>query len=379
MINKKINVLITGADGFIGKNLCIRLKELSNFEVYKFLRCDGVNNIEKLLTKADILVHLAGENRPQDISLFKKTNVDLTRKIADFIKKNSLTLPIIFSSSSQAEIDNEYGKSKLLAEEVLKKLNEENGNPITIYRLPGVFGKWCLPNYNSVVATFCHNIANDIPINIDDKNKNINLVYIDNVIDSIIENFKYENKGICYCDINDQYQVNIGNLANQIYAFKNSRKSLITEDVGNGFNRALYATYLSYLRPENFSYKIESHSDTRGNFVEMLKTKNSGQFSYFTAYPGITRGGHYHHTKSEKFLVIQGNAKFSFRHIVSNDSFTIETSGANPTIVETIPGWSHAIKNIGEDLMLVMLWANEQFNKELPDTISSEVIINEET
>ena len=370
----KKNILITGANGFIGKNLYIRLEESNNFKVFKFLKDDSIDDLENLLNQADILFHLAGENRPHDDSLFEKANVSFTKKITEIVKKNLLKTHIIFSSSAQGEIDNEYGRSKLSAEKILKKLSKENGNPVSIYRLPGVFGKWCLPNYNSVVATFCHNIANNLPINIDDKEHKINLVYIDDVIDSFINEFQSQNEDFCFCNIKNQYEISLGDLANQIYVFKNSRKSLITEKVGTGFNRALYATYISYLDPKNFSYEIESHVDSRGNFVEMLKTKDSGQFSFFTAHPGIKRGGHYHHTKSEKFLVVQGNAKFSFRHVISNETFTVYTSADKPTIVETIPGWSHDIKNIGKNLMIVMLWANEQFNKELPDTITSEVI-----
>ncbi len=376
--DKNLSILVTGANGFIGKNLCIRLNEQKDFNLIKFIRGDSLDQLEESIINADVIFHLAGENRPKTVDMFKTVNIDLTKSICDILLKKSLKIPIIFSSSSQVKDDNEYGKSKKDAERILINLNKENGNPVYIYRLPGVFGKWCLPNYNSVVATFCNNIANDLPIKIDDKQKEIRLVYIDDVIDSFISKLEITASNLYFEKIEIEYKITLGELAKQIRAFRDSRKSLITEDVGNNLQRALYSTYLSYLKPESFSYDIESHEDERGIFVEMLKTKNSGQFSFFTAHPGITRGGHYHHTKSEKFLVVSGKAKFSFRNIITNETLTIETSGKIPKIVETIPGWSHDIRNIGDNEMIVLLWANEQFNKDLPDTISYEVI-NEKT
>ena len=376
--DKNLSILVTGANGFIGKNLCIRLNEYKEFNLIKFIRGDSLDQLEKSIIDADVIFHIAGENRPKTVDMFKTVNIDLTKSICDVLLKRSLKIPIIFTSSSQVKDDNEYGKSKKGAEKILINLNKKNGNPVHIYRLPGVFGKWCLPNYNSVVATFCNNIANDLPIKIDDQKKEIRLVYIDDVIDSFINKLKIAVSDLYFEKIDIEYKITLGELAKQIEAFRDSRTSLITEDVGNNLQRALYSTYLSYLKPESFSYDIESHEDNRGIFVEMLKTKNSGQFSFFTAHPGITRGGHYHHTKSEKFLVVSGKAKFSFRNIISNETFTIKTSGEIPKIVETIPGWSHDIKNIGDNEMIVLLWANEQFNKDLPDTIACEVI-NEKT
>lgn len=376
--NKKLSILVTGANGFIGKNLCIRLNEHLNFNLIKFIRGNSLDDLEESIINADVIFHLAGENRPISVDMFKSVNTDLTKSICNVLSKRSLKIPIIFTSSSQVNNDNEYGRSKLEAEKILKNLNKENGNSVYIYRLPGVFGKWCLPNYNSVVATFCNNIANDLPIKIDNEEKEIRLVYIDDVIDSFLTKLKTSTNQISYEKINIEYIISLGDLAKQIKAFRDSRTSLITEDVGNNIQRALYSTYLSYLKPDSFSYDIKSNEDERGIFVEMLKTKNSGQFSFFTAHPGITRGGHYHHTKSEKFLVVSGKAKFSFRNIISNETCIIETSGDIPKIVETIPGWSHDIKNIGDNEMIVLLWANEQFNSDLPDTIACEVI-NEKT
>jgi UDP-2-acetamido-2,6-beta-L-arabino-hexul-4-ose reductase len=241
--------------------------------------------------------------------------------------------------------------------------------------LPNVFGKWCKPNYNSAVATFCHNITRNIPIQINDSNATLSLVYVDDVIDEFIRvlNHKPEVEVSAFCSVPVYYQTTVGELASQLYAFRDSRHSLVSEPVGTGLVRALYSTYMSYLTPDNFAYEVPKFGDPRGVFVEMLKTKDSGQFSYFTAHPGITRGGHYHHAKTEKFLVIKGKARFGFRHILTQETYELFTSGEQPTIVETIPGWSHDITNVGEDEMVVMLWANEIFNRDRPDTIASEV------
>ena len=270
--------------------------------------------------------------------------------------------------------NNLYGQSKLAAEETLKNLSITNGNKILIYRLPGVFGKWCKPNYNSVVATFCNNIANDLSITINSPNTNLKLVYIDDVIESFLSNLnQFHDKNVNDIKVNPEHQITLKDLADKIEAFKYSRTSLKSDRVGEGFIRALYATYLSYLPHSKFSYEIPVHGDERGVFVEMLKTPDTGQFSFFTAHPGITRGGHYHDTKNEKFLVINGMACFKFRHMITNETITIETSGKFPKIVETIPGWAHDITNIGDDEMFVALWANEVFDHDRPDTIPAEV------
>jgi UDP-2-acetamido-2,6-beta-L-arabino-hexul-4-ose reductase len=238
-----------------------------------------------------------------------------------------------------------------------------------------VFGKWCKPNYNSAVATFCHNIARALPIQINDSNAPLSLVYVDDVVDDFIRVLN-NNPAIDateFCTVPFQYQTTVGDLAAQLQAFRDSRASLISEQVGTGLVRALYSTYMSYLSPDNFAYEVSKFGDPRGVFVEMLKTKDSGQFSYFTAHPGITRGGHYHHTKTEKFLVIKGQARFGFRHVLTDETYELLTSGDEPKIVETIPGWSHDITNVGAEEMVVMLWANEIFDRDRPDTITSKV------
>ncbi len=369
-----LSVLVTGANGFIGKNLCIRLKEKQQYVIKTFNRADSEDRLYDLILNSDVIVHLAGENRPKDESLFNAINFGLTNKICNFLKENSLTTPIIFSSSVQAECDNAYGRSKLLAEEALTALSNENGNFVKIMRLPGVFGKWSKPNYNSVVSTFCHNIANGLKIQIDDPNHELSLIYIDDVINQILDIIERDNNHDSrFIEISNINKLTVGELAEKITSFSNVRNSLITEPVGEGILRALYATYVSYLKPKDFSYCVESHKDERGIFVEMLKTINSGQFSFFTAHPGVTRGGHYHHSKTEKFLVISGKAKFGFRNIISDEKYFLETSGESPEIVETVPGWTHDIKNIGSEDLIVMLWANEIFDQNNPDTYNESV------
>ena len=366
-------VLITGSNGFIGKNLALRIKEEGKYEILTFARGDSDQHLSNMLLNADLVVHLAGENRPESPDLFALINTGLTLKISKILTSNGIRVPIIFASSAQATKSNAYGQSKLEAENVLKKLSENNGNPVSTFRLPGVFGKWCRPEYNSVVATFCHNIANDLPIYVSNKNASLSLLHIDNVVEAMLGAINERRAGFNYISVDNEFQITLGDLANQIRSFKECRSSLVIGKVGVGLIRALYSTYVSYLPPVDFSYSIPSHHDKRGVFVEMLKTQNSGQFSFFTAKPKTTRGGHYHHSKTEKFLVVKGNARFNFRHILSNETHTIETSGDHPEIVETVPGWAHDISNIGDDDLVVMLWANEIFDRDRPDTISSEV------
>jgi UDP-2-acetamido-2,6-beta-L-arabino-hexul-4-ose reductase len=365
-----MKVLVTGANGFIGKNLVLRLREQTGTEVLTLVREQDHATLCNLVTQADVVVHLAGENRPSNIQDFSDVNTGLTERLCQIIKTLDKVIPVLFASSIQAEQDNPYGCSKLAAEYAVEQLSEMNGNPVAIYRLPGVFGKWCKPNYNSVVATFCHNKARDLPVIISDPNALVRLVYVDDVVNSFLAQLAATWTGSVRPVINPEYSITLGALSDQIDAFKNCRSSLVSERVGTGLMRALYATYVSYLPAERFAYKLPLHVDERGIFVEMLKTPDTGQFSFFTAHPGITRGGHYHNTKTEKFLVIKGHARFGFRHMISNEVHHLETHGDEPQIVETVPGWTHDIKNIGDDEMIVMLWANEIFDRNNPDTFS---------
>lgn len=368
-----MRVLITGADGFIGKNLCLRLKELNAVDILPITRESKNSELHLALSQADFIFHLAGVNRPQDVSEFKTGNADLTRSLCDALINMGKKVPIAYTSSTQVGLDNPYGNSKRVAESVITDYAEKCGAKAFIFRLPNVFGKWCKVNYNSAVATFCHNIARGLPIKINDSTAELKLVYVDDVISAFIGLIRSNNLPEGLQDIAPIYSTSVGDLAAQIELFKNSRYTLSTERVGTGFLRALYSTYVSYLPTNMFSYEVPKYADSRGEFVEMLKTYDSGQFSFFTAYPGITRGGHYHHTKTEKFLVIRGKARFGFRHMISGEKYDIVTDGAKPEIVETVPGWTHDITNIGEIEMIVMLWANEIFDRDYPDTIAGKV------
>ena len=367
-----MRVLVTGSNGFIGKNLIIRLNEL-DIQVLTYTRESSTQNLEKLIKDTDFIAHLAGENRPKDEKDFDIVNAGLTMSICDALRSLGENTPIILASSTQAEFDNAYGKSKLNAEIALKVLEVDTGCPVYVYRLPGVFGKWCKPNYNSVVATFCYNISHNLPIQVNNPDFELSLVYIDDVVEEFVKIIQGARDNKKELSIQPEYKIKLGDLATQIERFRESRDSLVSERVGDGLIRKLYSTYVSYLSPEKFSYSIPSYNDERGMFAEMLKTKDSGQFSFFTAKPGVTRGGHYHHSKTEKFLVVQGEARFGFRHVVSDETHEIISTSKELKIVETVPGWSHDITNIGTEEMIVMLWANEIFDPDNPDTITHKV------
>lgn len=368
-----MNVLVTGANGFIGQNLCVFLNEAGYRNISTVTREDTKASILAKVNHADFIYHLAGINRPENELDFKKGNTDLTALIINELIASGKKTPIVLSSSIQASVDNAYGVSKAEAENVVKLYQIETGAKVYIYRLPNVFGKWCRPNYNSAVATFCHNTINDLPITINDAKAALTLVYIDDVCKNFIRLLDSSIVIADSCEILPVFKTSVGEVVELLKTFKNSRNTLTTERVGTEFTRALYSTYVSYFNPEQFSYSVTRHGDERGVFVEMLKTHDSGQFSFFTAHPGITRGGHYHHTKTEKFLVIKGKASFKFRHIASDEFYELLVNGEESRIVETAPGWSHDITNIGDEEMIVMLWANEIFDRENPDTVNFKV------
>jgi UDP-2-acetamido-2,6-beta-L-arabino-hexul-4-ose reductase len=370
-----MKVLITGANSFVGKNLKLFLKERSDVEIFSFSKDDSISLLFDYVNKVDFVFHLAGVNRSSDPKEFISGNEILTQKLSDAVKKTTRKIPIIYTSSIKAKLDTPYGISKRNSENILLNLNEDFKIPVYIFRLPNIFGKWSKPNYNSVVSTFCYNITRDIPIHINDSKDLLNLVYIDDVIKQFIK-IMDEKKNIPTKDfkfVNPLYQTTVGDLAKQLYAFKEMRNSNILERVGTGLVRALYSTYISYLPQQKFSYPVKAHNDLRGRFVEILKTQDSGQFSYFTVLPNISRGEHYHHSKTEKFLVIKGNARFKFYHLYTAETYELIVNGDKPEIVESIPGWAHNIKNIGNDEMVVMIWANENFDPSNPDTFSYQV------
>lgn len=372
-----MRVLITGANGFLGQNLRLRLRERHDLQILCYTRDHQTVDLHQLLDGVDFVFHLAGVNRPQDPKEFILGNTELTislcRAVVDTARKTCKTIPILYTSSTQASLDTLYGSSKREAEQALIIAGGDPLVPVHVFRLPNVFGKWCRPNYNSVVATFCYNLARGRPIQVNDPEAALTLVYIDDVMES----FEQVMDGAVpvagadgFASVQPQYLTTVGELARLIRAFQGSRETLVMERVGSGLVRALYATYVSYLPVEAFAYDLPQHADQRGVFVELIKTLDSGQFSFFTLHPGATRGGHYHQSKTEKFLVIRGTALFRFRHMGTGQTHELRTFGGRPQLVETVPGWTHDITNTGSEEVVVMLWANEIFDRTRPDTYS---------
>jgi len=366
-------ILVTGADGFIGRNLTAFLAPREGVKVVPVSRANSWPDLAAGIAVADVVVHLAGINRPRAESEFAEGNSDFTRSVCEAIRKSGRPLPLIFASSTQAELDNPYGHSKRAAEEHVFRLHAEAGSPVAVYRLPGVFGKWARPNYNSVVATFCHNTAHGLPLDIHDPQALLRLVYIDDVVLDFLRRIEGDWPQDGWATVAPTYETTVGEVAELVRSFRAIRDTLMIERVGTGLTRALYSTYISHLPPEQFSYKVPKYGDSRGLFAEILKTPDCGQFSYFTAHPGVTRGSHYHHTKTEKFVVVRGTARFRFRHILDGRTFELTTNGETPEVVETVPGWAHDITNIGDSDMVVMLWANEVFDRQRPDTFPFEL------
>jgi UDP-2-acetamido-2,6-beta-L-arabino-hexul-4-ose reductase len=367
-----MKVLITGSDGFIAKNLIEHLKRDEKTKLYLYNKTDSLDMLEAYVQEVDFIFHLAGVNRPKDIKEFYEGNSNLTKTITDMLIKAKKQTPILLSSSVQSELDNDYGKSKLEAENLLVKYAKQTSAKVFIYKLPNVFGKWSKPNYNSVISTWCYNIANDLEIQVNDKNVALNLVYIDDIVKSFISKLDTKSNEQYYV-IDTIYNKTLGEIEKLLYDFKNNRTNLIIPNVASGFERALYATYLSYLATDDFSYDLKGHKDDRGTFYEILKTLDTGQFSLSTTAPGIIRGNHYHHTKNEKFLVVKGEALIQFRHIVRNEIVEYKVSDKKMEVVEMIPGYTHNIKNTGGEEMVLFLWANETFDQDNPDTYFLEV------
>jgi UDP-2-acetamido-2,6-beta-L-arabino-hexul-4-ose reductase len=363
-----MRLVVTGADGFIGRNLRAALLGVSEVDVVSITRSSTDSDLKAAVIGADAVVHLAGVNRPPNEEEFDRGNAGLTRQVCDAVRAAGRAVPVLLASSTQAERDNPYGRSKRAAEELVFDLRAATGSPIAVYRLPNVFGKWARPQYNSVVATFCHNAVHGLPLEIHEPDAVLRLVYVDDVIADFRRRLDGDWPASGRADVAPVYETTVGELAAAILEFRDSRRTLVLPAVGVGLARALYATYVSYFGPAHASYALARHADERGAFIEVLKTTNSGQFSFFTAHPGAIRGGHYHHSKTEKFLVVRGSARFRFRHILTQESFDLCTSSDQPMIVETLPGWAHDITNVGAEEMLVLLWANEMFDRNRPDT-----------
>ena len=368
-----MRIAITGGRGFIGRNLQVRLQELGHRDLTLVQHDADAPALSALLADVDFVFHLAGVNRPQNPTEFTTGNHTFTRQLCEAMAAQARPPRVAFASSTQAALDNPYGRSKRDAEDELFAYAKRTGVGVHVFRLTNVFGKWSRPNYNSAVATFCHNIARGEPIAVNKADAPLKLVYIDDVVRNLCALLDDTDAPTGLLPSGPEYDTTVGELADQIHAFAASRETMISERVGTGLTRALYATYMSFLPPPAFEYQVARHADPRGVFVELLKTPDCGQFGYFTAFPGITRGEHYHHSKTEKFLVIKGTANFGYRHIVTNETHEIVTKGGEGRIVETIPGWTHNVTNIGDDELVVLVWANEIFDRQKPDTIAQKV------
>ncbi|HEX4695449.1 NAD-dependent epimerase/dehydratase family protein [Sphingomonas sp.] len=360
-------VAITGADGFIGGNLAVRLRELGH-TVLPVTRGMPEPEACEALAASAIVFHLAGVNSASDPAEFFRGNHDYSTRVADAIRAAASKPLVVVSSSIKAVEDTDYGRSKLAGERALLELGDSVA--VSVWRLPNVFGKWARPNYNSAVATFCHNIARGLPVRIDDPAAPLSLLHVDDLIDQWVALMASPSPATGLVEPDKVHTTTVGEAADTIRAFADRRGEGEVGAVGVGLERALYTTFISYLPEPAFSYPLVAHTDPRGSFVEMLKTSASGQISYFNSPPGVTRGGHYHHAKVEKFLVVHGRARFRFRHILSGTTHEIVTSAAHPVVVETVPGWAHDVTNIGEDELVAVVWANEVFNRGRPDTFA---------
>ncbi|TCS14916.1 NAD-dependent epimerase/dehydratase family protein [Caulobacter sp. BK020] len=371
IISERPTVAVTGASGFIGRNLIVGLRE-TGLVVWPLSRATPRDEATLRLAEADVVVHLAGAVRPQDPAEFDQTNA-YAAWMAEVIEQGGRKPLIICASSVRADDDTPYGASKRAAEQRVLDLAQRDLARAAIYRLPNVFGKWARPNYNSCIATFCHNLARGLPIRIDDPSAPLSLVYVDDLVDQWRDQILEETPAEGFLEALHVRQTTVGDVAEIIGAFADGRSAGEIQAVGEGLARALYATFVSALPTEAFSYPLIAHTDPRGSFIEILKTPASGQVSYFTAHPGVTRGGHYHHSKVEKFLIVHGEALFRFRHILTGDVHEVRTSAETPVVVETIPGWAHDVTNVGRDMMVSLIWASEVFDRARPDTVAAAV------
>jgi len=368
-----MKVLVTGANGFIGKNLIARLNELKVYDVISIDKDNTKEELVQALLNAEFIFHLAGINRPKDEKEFFEGNSGLTGEIVKILKENNKNTPIAITSSIQADLDNAYGKSKKLAEEELLLYSTSSNAKVFIYRLPNVFGKWCRPNYNSAVATFCHKIAREEEVWISDPSIELTLVYIDDVVRSLISSMEDKNSLSGYVKVDVEHKATLGKIVELLNSFVESRKNLMVPNMEDEFTKKLYSTYLSYLPEDKFSYPLKMNVDNRGSFTEFLKSSDRGQVSINISKPGITKGNHYHHTKNEKFLVVSGEGVIQFRKIDSEEVIEYKVSGEKLEVIDIPVGYTHNIINTGTTDMVTVMWVNEVFNPEKPDTTFMEV------
>jgi UDP-2-acetamido-2,6-beta-L-arabino-hexul-4-ose reductase len=369
-----MKILVTGGQGFVGKNLIVELRNRNYADIFEYNRGTDPSLLDEFCKEADFVFHLAGVNRPKDQSEFMDGNYGFTSTLLETLKKHQNTCPVMISSSTQAEIDNPYGISKKAVEDLLFEYSKETGAKVLVYRFPNVFGKWCRPNYNSAVATFCHNVARDLPINVNDSSVVMNLVYIDDVVEELINALNGKaNLVEDFCEVPVVYKITLGEIVDLIYSFKKSRVERSIPDMSNLFTKKLYSTYLSYLPEDQFSYDLKMNIDQRGSFTEFIKIPDRGQVSVNISKPGITKGNHWHHTKNEKFLVVSGIGVIRFRKINSDEVIEYFVSGDKMEVVDIPTGYTHNIENLGDTDMVTIMWANEYYDPEKPDTYFLEV------
>jgi len=381
-------ILITGSNGFIGKNLFAALSRNKDLVLKTFDVDDDPAVLNAHLLEADFIYHFAGVNRPLNTQEFKTGNADSTAALVETLEKAGRKVPILLTSSIQAEKDNPYGVSKKAAEEILTDYNKRTGAPVFMYRLPGVFGKWSRPNYNTVVATFCHNIARGLEIKLSDPNNEIELVYIDDVVRHFIGHLNASPAAVIpaepvpactgspeslrvFYSIDTTFKITLGDLAAKISSLRDMRTTLRVPDLSDYFMRCLNATYLSFLDTKDFSYPLDLKTDERGSLFELIKSEHFGQIFVSKTFKGITRGNHYHDSKIEKFCVIQGRAAIRFRHILSNEIIEYHVSGDKIEVVDIPPGYTHHIENLSDGEMICLFWANHIFDPDNPDTFYS--------
>ena len=367
MSSEPPTIAVTGANGFIGTNLVLRLEE-RGCAVRGIARDTPFEQAEDDLAEADVIFHLAAANRPRADAEYMRVNRDYSAWVADAIARGGQRPLVVYSSSAKALDDSEYGRSKRAGEQALLDLASADKATVSIWRLPNLFGKWARPNYNSAVATFCHNAGRGEALRIDDPAAPLSLLYIDDLIDQWLPLIADPpTSGIV--EPRKVYDTTVGEVAELIVGFATSRERGSIDDLGSGFARALYATFVAALPIAKASYALDAKADGRGAFVEVLKTAGNGQVSFFTARPGATRGGHYHHSKVERFVVAHGTACFRFRHVLSGEQFELTGSADEPKVIETIPGWAHDVTNVGDSELVVISWANEIFDPARPDTV----------
>ncbi len=374
-----MEVLVTGAKGFIGQNLMAWLAQVPDCEISTIDRSHKPRDLEAALTKADFVFHLAGVNRPDDEAEFRNVNVELTAHICRLLQERGQAVPVVLASSTQAAAENPYGISKREAEEIVGTYRERSGAHVAIYRFKNVFGKWCRPNYNSVVATFCHNVARDLPVTVSDPELSLELIYVDDLVQRLLGELECRQESdLVWRDVEPVYEVNLGGLLAQIRGFEEVRQTVRPPDLRDSFARKLHATYLSYVPVDDLMYGLDEKSDRRGVLAEIAKGQSFGQFFVSRTAPGIVRGNHYHHTKTEKFLLLAGEAVIRIRRLGSQDVTKYEVRGAHMRVVEIPPGFAHSIENVGTEDLITLFWASEEFDPARPDTYAAKVQEDEE-